>query len=229
MLTIIIPALNEEKYLPKALESIKTQDFECEIVVADARPTDRIIEIVKDYRCRIVDGGRPAKGRNEGAKIAAGDLLLFIDADVVLPPGSLKRNVDEFLKRGLDIATCSAIPLSHNLVDRLVYSFANYAVFVFQKIRPFAQGFCIFAKKSLHDKIGGFDETIQFGEDSEYVLRASKFGKFGILGNKIYVSARRFEKEGRLRAVLKYLYLNLYRLIRGEIRKPVNYDFGDYD
>ena len=82
MLSIIIPALNEENYLPLLLESIKKQDFkDYEIIVADAGPKDKTVQIAKNYGCKIAPGGLPAKGRNQGAKIAQGDLLLFITAD----------------------------------------------------------------------------------------------------------------------------------------------------
>lgn len=86
MLSIIIPALNEEKFIPLLLESIKKQDFQdYEIIVADAGSKDKTVEISKNYNAAIVMGGLPAKGRNEGAKIARGDLFLFLDADVILP------------------------------------------------------------------------------------------------------------------------------------------------
>ena len=83
-LSIIIPTLNEENYLPLLLESIKKQNFKSyEIIVADAGSTDRTIEIAKNHGCKITSGGLPAKARNQGAKIAKGDLLLFSDADIV--------------------------------------------------------------------------------------------------------------------------------------------------
>jgi len=82
MLSIIIPTLNEEKYLPFLLSSIKEQNFkDYEIILSDAGSEDRTIEIAKSYGCRVVKGGLPAKGRNQGARAAAGDLLLFLDSD----------------------------------------------------------------------------------------------------------------------------------------------------
>lgn len=57
-LSIIIPTYNEEEYLPKLLEGIKSQDFEdYEIIVADANSTDKTREIAEVYGCKIVDGG----------------------------------------------------------------------------------------------------------------------------------------------------------------------------
>ena len=228
MLSVIVPTLNEEKYLPRTLASIFTPDFKGEVIVADARSRDRTVEIARQYNCKLVGGGIQAKGRNEGAKIAAGDILFFSDADVQLPAGFLPAALEEFNRRGLAIATCSADPISSHWADRLVYSLANLAVVLAQRTRPLAQGFCIFIKKSLHDEIGGFDESITFAEDSEYAARAARQGKFGVLKSRILVSSRRFEKEGHLKLSLKYLYLNLRRLLFGEIRRPINYSYGKF-
>ncbi len=69
MLSIIIPTLNEEKWLLFILESIKHQNFKnYEIIVADAGSRDKTIAIAKHYGCEIVPGGCPAAGRNNGAK-----------------------------------------------------------------------------------------------------------------------------------------------------------------
>ena len=70
--SIIIPTYNEEEYLPVLLDSIKEQDFDdYEIIVADANSTDKTVEIAKDYGCIVVEGGLPAVGRNNGAKICS--------------------------------------------------------------------------------------------------------------------------------------------------------------
>ena len=70
ILSIIIPTYNEEEYLPVLLESIKEQSFDdYEVIVADANSTDKTREIAKEYGCIVVDGGLPAVGRNNGARI----------------------------------------------------------------------------------------------------------------------------------------------------------------
>ena len=105
-LSIIIPTLEEEKYLPLLLDSIKKQNLkrDYEIIISDAGSKDRTIEIAESQGCKIVKGGLPAKGRNEGAKIAQGELFLFLDADTMLPENSLEKFIFEFKKRNLDIA-----------------------------------------------------------------------------------------------------------------------------
>ena len=80
MISIIIPTLNEEKYLPKLLDCIRKQSYkDYEIIVADSNSKDKTRQIAKKYGCRIVKGGMPAKGRNNGAKAAKSEILLFVD------------------------------------------------------------------------------------------------------------------------------------------------------
>ena len=77
-ISIIIPTLNEARFLPKLLESIKKQTFtDYEVIVADAGSKDKTLEIAKKYGARIVKGGFPAEGRNAGARAAKGDFLFF--------------------------------------------------------------------------------------------------------------------------------------------------------
>jgi len=228
-LSIIIPALNEEENIAKLIKSIKKQDFSCEIVVADAGSKDKTVSVSKRLGANVVKGGLPAKGRNNGAKAAKSGLLLFLDADVLLKKGFLDFCYNEIKRKGLEAATCYALPLSRNIIDLLNYRLGNLWIFSFKKIKPYAHGFCIFASKKAHNKIRGFDESISFGEDSDYVNRISKIGKFDVLKRYIYVSVRRFVKEGRLKSMLNYFCLNFYRLFFGEIRKDISYKFGHYD
>ena len=79
MLSIIIPTYNEEEVLPNLLRSIKEQDYkDYEVVVADAKSTDKTREIAQKFDCRVVDGGLPGEGRNHGAEAAKGDRFLFL-------------------------------------------------------------------------------------------------------------------------------------------------------
>ena len=223
MISIVIPALNEEKYLPKLLESIKKQTYkDYEIIVADADSKDRTIEIAKKYGCKIVKGGLPAKGRNNGAKAAKGDILLFLDADVQFGKDFLKNSIYEFEKRKLDVAGCYILPIGNNIIDKIFFAIFNLWIFATQFFYPNASGSGIFCKKWLHEKVNGFDESIKLSEDMDYVKRCGKYSRFRVLKKaKSYVAMRRFEKEGRLKVGFKLLLSALYRLFFGEIRSDV--------
>ncbi len=231
-LSIIIPTMNEEKYLPKLLASIKKQTFsEYEVIVADARSNDRTCEIASEQGARLVAGGLPSVGRNAGARAATGEMLLFLDADVVLPDTDfLRRALAEFDRRKLDVATALVTPLSERTIDRILHEFYNVYTFAVQKFSPHMPGFFIFVRRRVHEEIGGFDETLDFAEDHEYARRASKVGKFGFLGAaRIQVSTRRLDRDGRLTIALKYILGELYLLTKGRVPPgAMDYTFG-YD
>jgi glycosyltransferase involved in cell wall biosynthesis len=231
-ISIIIPTLNEEKMLPKLLESIKGQDFDdYEVIVADAASKDRTREIAREYGCRVVDGGLPAAGRNAGARAASGDFFFFLDADVILPQGFIRNVYNEMQDRYLDLATCKFYPLSDYQLDRFVHRLMNLAVILNLWIDPKAFGFCIFVTRRLFERVSGFDETIYVAEDNDFVKRGSEICQMRLLTQAhIMVSVRRFEKEGRFSYIQKGIKLNLYRTFKGEIRNDqvVKYEFDAF-
>ncbi len=234
MLSIIIPTYNEERYLPLLLDSINKQDFkDYELIVSDARSKDRTRQKARKYGCRIVNGGLPAKGRNNGAKAARGELLLFLDADVILPKGFLKENIDFFMKKRLAAAGVWARPISKKAIDSALFGLSQSAQRIMLLFRPVAMGWCIFIKKDVFMRIRGFDEKLLVGEDYDLAYRAGKLGRFMMVGKKkVYVSVRRLDKEGRLKFILKLLKTTFYDITGRKMtlkNKVVEYEFGGYD
>lgn len=199
ILSIIIPTYNEEEYLPVLLESIKQQDFsDYEIIVADADSKDNTVKIAEEYGCIVVEGGIPAVGRNNGAKVAKGDYLLFLDSDLKLTEDYLAKVIYEFKMERLGIAITQMKPLSKKTEDKLLHDLANLFMISVEKIKPHGAGcYGIIAKRELHERCGGFNEELTFGEDTEYIERLAKKERFKVLRNaKIGVSTRRLEEEG---------------------------------
>lgn len=229
MLSIVIPTLNEENYLPLLLESIKQQDFneEYEIIVADNCSRDTTAKIAKEYGGKVVLGGLPPEGRNEGARIAKGDLILFLDADVILPPHFLEKVLEEFKIKKLGIASFPLHP-KKNKLDKIIFRVYNLCARLVQNLWPFVAQ-AILVRKEIHQIIGGFDEKIKIGEDFDYARRAARFDKFGFLSQFVLSSSRRFERDGRIRTYLKYLLLGVYMFILGPVRSDIfKYRFGHY-
>lgn len=231
-ISIIIPTLNEEQYIPKLLESIKNQTFrDYEIIVSDAGSKDETIEIAKKYKAKIVKGGLPSRGRNNGAKAAKGEFLFFFDADVKLPKDFLEKAYNEMQNNYTDLATCEFRPLSNLYIDKLMHDFANTVVKLYQSSKePRAPGFCILVTKRLFDRIKGFDESVKLAEDHDFVKRAIKFKPLRFLKSTyIYVSVRRMRKEGRFSLIWKYLQVELHQRFKGNIKNNIiKYEFGDF-
>ena len=223
MISIVIPALNEEKYLPKLMECIKAQTYrDYEVIVADADSIDRTRNIAKAYKCKIAKGGMPAVGRNNGARMAKGEIILFLDADVQFNKNFLKDALDEFERKKLGIAGFRLLPLGSNIVDKLFFYMFNLWTRTTQFFYPNAAGAGILCKKSIHKSVNGFDESIKLSEDMDYARRCGKKGKFRILKSpEFYVAMRRFENEGRLKTGSKLFLSALYRLFFGEIKSDI--------
>jgi len=230
MISIIIPTLNEEKYLSGLLESIKSQKYkDIEIIVADNGSSDKTKDIAKNYGCKITAGGLPGRGRNLGARIAKGEVLLFLDADVTLPAEFFKKTVSEFEKRGLDVASFKIVSRKGNkLIKGSFDALYNWPSTLLQDVLPHgAMG--IMVKRKIFDKVGGFDEKIKLAEDHYFVRQASEIGKFGIISSvKIFTSLRRFRQDGYVRTLYKY-FLAEISMLSGKPPKPiVEYKFGHY-
>lgn len=230
MISIVIPTLNEEDRLPELLESIKSQTgAEYEVIVVDAYSEDETRKLAESYGARVVDGGLPAKARNLGAAAAKGEIILFLDADVVLPaPDFLEKTVAEFTEQRLGAATCVVLPMSEKFADKVFHKIFNFYMKIIRRFSPHAPGFCIFCRKDIHDAICGFDEEIKLAEDHDYVSRAGKITRFNILkSHPILVSVRRFDRDGRLNIALRYLAAEIYIQTKGPIKSDIfKYRFG---
>ncbi len=228
MISIIIPTLNEEQYLPRCLDSIKNQDSsDYEIIVADAGSKDATCAIAKSFGCRVVLGGLPAVGRNSGAQAARGSILLFLDSDTVLPPHFLSSTVTEFTTRRLGIAGFKIVLQSGNLFDRAMNYIFNVFVHAVVSFSPHA---CIatMATKKDHDTINGFDESVTFFEDLWYARMMAKVTKYGYINQAVYVSDRRYRSDGWFTYV-KYVVAEFYTIFIDPIRSDIfRYKFNHY-
>jgi len=235
-LSIIVPTLNEENYIGKLLDSLKNQTFQSfEVIVIDANSKDKTMKVVKGFsrflKVRYINFGKKigtGAQRNFGVKKSLYNKILFLDADVVLSEDFLQIALDEMEHRKLEVSSCYILPLSNNILDKIIHWFNNFYMRIYQyKEDKRAYGACLFSRKNLHNKIKGFDEKIKICEDYDYVRRVSKYTKFRMLKKpKIYVSVRRFEEKGRLKMIKEYLKIEYHRKTKGNITKNgFGYDF----
>lgn len=204
MLSIIICTLNEEQYLPKLLDSLWLQAYPCayEVLVIDAGSTDdtegvvRYYKNVAPYPLHFVAFNQRgiARQRNEGARLAQYNQLLFLDADVVLNDAFLSTAMQQIHKKNLPIAGTKIYAAEAYVGFRLMYYLYSTIYLPINRLfTPILHGCSIFVTKEMHYKIGGFHEGILF-EDFKYGADAAVFSHPTLLRGKAYVrtSARRF-------------------------------------
>lgn len=237
MLSIIIPTLNEEKFLPRLLESIKNQVLfdDYEIIVSDGNSSDKTIEIAKQHNCLInvdknLNHRHPSWQRNGGAKIAHGDVLIFFDADTVLQVDFLEKAVKEFKSKNLVCAGFYFKFNPHKSYYGILAFLYNFFCFFRQYFAPVAIGAAIISKKSAHDEIGGFDTEIKLAEDYDYCQRISSLGKFRMIKSiKLLYSSRRIEKDGFWKTAMAWAKMARYTLFAKKIKnKRIRYEFGKF-
>lgn len=231
-LTVVIPALNEAARLPRLLELLACQTTPPDaVVVADAGSTDDTRAIAEAAGATVVEGGKPGAGRNAGATSATTDLILFFDADNEPPPDWIELAVAEFLERRLAVAAGRIAPVERDPGNLFACDVANLYLELMQHVQPHAPGFCILIRRDVHERIGGFDETVVLAEDHEYVQRAAEDGKFRILRcPPMPTSMRRIEKEGIIGLAFKYLYTEVHVLAGVPVREiPFEYEFAAFD
>ena len=234
MISIIIPTLNEEKFLPLLIDSIKKQNFsDYEIIVSDGGSKDNTKKIAIDNNCKFVldtEHHHPSWQRNNGAAIAQGEILLFLDADTILQKNFLEKIFNEFNNKEL-FGAGFYIKFNPNKPTYNIYSFLyNFFCFCRQYFAPASIGAGIVARRETHELIKGFDTEIFVAEDYDYCFRISRKGKFRMITScKLLYSSRRLQKEGGFTVGLKWGSMALFTLFNFKIKKKiVKYDFGDY-
>lgn len=223
-ISIIIPTLNEGAWLKKTLiylrKNLKKTSYE--IIVSDGNSKDNTIKIAKRYADKIIiyRGKKRqgiARGRNDGAKHARGEYLVFIDAEIVIP------KPDEFFKQALyefeenpglvAIAPKSRVYQStETLTDKLVYLYLNNYNILINNLFHIggAPGEFQMFKSSVFKKLRGYNPSLAAGEDYDLFMRASKIGRTKIIKLTIYHSARRARKVGWPKLLLTWFIDTLH-------------------
>jgi glycosyltransferase involved in cell wall biosynthesis len=201
MISLIICTLNEEKYLPMLLDSIDIQEGVYEVIVVDGNSSDGTVEVVKAFSkrsrqpIRLVTTEHPGLSaqRNKGVEVARYHHLLFLDADVVLPPGFLKESLSQISEKNIPFAGTKIYAAESAAKYRITYwLYSNFYLPLMRFFNPVIHGCSIFTTKEMHYKIGGFQPDVTF-EDFRYSKMAARYFRPVLLKN-VYVrtSARRY-------------------------------------
>ncbi|MBX4191012.1 glycosyltransferase [Candidatus Saccharibacteria bacterium] len=223
----------ESRRLLEALTKQNFQDFE--VIVSDAQSKDGTKKVVNSFKEKLnikffeAPPKGPAFGRNQGAKHAKGKWLLFFDADVELKDsnfmGLLLEGAEE---KGWATASGQLIVGGNSLLAKIGHS-QGYLNLAAHTRHPIMQGYCILTRKDIFDKVNGFKENLQYGEDNDYATRTAKYG-FGFVKNAYYiVDPRRYEQEG-MKLLFKNMWHEVYRLTHGFNfeKNKATYEFGKH-
>lgn len=238
-ISIIVPTLNEERYLPRLLDSIYGQDYEgeYEIIVVDGRSLDSTKQVCKSYEEKLpvsfhlCDAG-VSKQRNYGATLAEYDNLLFVDADMRFSKGNLNR-IAAFYSSNTDfIASPKFMPYDGGYLDKIFAVLGNLYLRLNRFTSPVVCGMCVITTKNVFNSINGFDESLRYAEDIDFGLRVFKKG-FGyhILPSIVMLSStRRLQTISRLRLGMLWLKWHIGAVLFGTKRLHDNpmYPYGNY-
>ncbi len=239
--SIVIPTLNEEKYLPILLQSLSNLQLPLEIIVVDGGSTDRTLVVAEESKQFFTHGESlyivplQQKGvslqRNTGVSRASHDIILFCDADILAPSReNFQRVITKFTQKDLVLASCRIVPLEKTLIDSFTHTVAYWVqrwMLLFKK--PYFAGGFLLTKKEAFLSLGGFNEDLRISEDVEYSIRAAKVGAYQLFNIPIQASTRRFQKYG-----YAWMFSNpkmLYTLLtKGRLteKDKVFYPFGEY-
>jgi glycosyltransferase involved in cell wall biosynthesis len=208
MISVIIPAHNEEHYLGRTLEALHRQTYRWfEVLVIANGCADRTAEVARGHCHRLIVLSQKSLGvaRNLGARMARGRVLVFLDADTLLDPGALERVAAEF-HPGYAAGTVRGVPDVGSFKYRLLYGLKN---FVHRTSVHHGSSGVILCWKKHFMQTGGFDEGLEVRENSELIRRLLRFGKYKYLqGISATTSMRRYDQRGCRRMV--WLWLKLW-------------------
>ncbi|MDE1761928.1 MAG: glycosyltransferase [Candidatus Micrarchaeota archaeon] len=202
LISVIIPTLNEEKYIRYAFEGLKAQTFrDFEVIVSDKESTDKTRQIARRAGAKVVIQKKAgiSAGRNAGAKVAKGRILVFIDADTK-PSKNLLKTYSEAIGNGVIAATGPIFPLEK--VSKSVYMGYEFVSGIFVELSilfgvPSIVGSNFAIDRKVFEKVRGFDEGLITYEDWDLSRRVKPYGRIEYLkGAYVNASARRVEAWG---------------------------------
>ena len=220
--SVIIPAYNEEKFLPRLLKSIETAranyaENAVEVIVADNASTDNTAEIARAHGCRVaaIEKRCIAAARNGGAAAARGEIFCFIDADSALHPDTF-REIDAAMKNEKFVAGATGVELERKSPGILM---VYYMILPFLWLTGMDTG-VVFCRREDFAAVGGYNENLLLTEDVDFLRNLIRHGKrkkqklTRIGAVKALGSTRKFDDYGDWHyfLMLPQIFKNMFRV-----------------
>lgn len=220
LVSVVIPAFNEEQFMTKALQSLAEQDFtDFELIVVDNDSTDKTSEIAELFGAKVIHEHRRGVGyaRQTGFLAARGAIIATTDADAILPPDWLSRIVDEFHKDKKLVAFGGLYNLySGPLTARIALFYFAHPAWFLDKVFSGGWGLPgvnLSVRKDAFLQVGGFKMYLALGEDAEISRRLKHVGKVWLDTRfRVQTSGRRY-RGGLIAGVMAYIPNGIMRIL----------------
>lgn len=238
-LTVIVPAFNEADYLPATLEAIEAaaehsrvrSGADVDVLVVDNNSTDETAAIASSKGAAVVQ--EPVQGiaraRNTGARHAQGDVLVFVDADVLLSPALL-----EAIQEAMSDPACvgGGVDVEYR-PERWSMRLYLRAWRLLARLMRLVQGATQFCRRDVFKQVGGYDERAWIGEDVDFYRSMERLARSAggtvrfIEHPRVQASSRRFDRWPLWKTLLwtNPLFIALFRRRKafwaGWYRRPV--------
>lgn len=199
-LTIVIPCKNELKTIDATLTLLNFQDNidNVKVIISDSSTDETTYQLESrtndKFDLKIIEGGLPAKARNNGAWLVKTPYVLFMDSDMFLLDRSLLTDaIKEMRLHNSDLLTTKVRTTN----GKYNYVFRTFDLIqkISKRISPFCLGGFMLFKLDTFDRLGGFDEETKVAED--YLLsKQIKPKRFKILNTTVFTTPRRFDNKG---------------------------------
>lgn len=227
--SIIIPTLNEAKYLPHLLEDLSNQTYQdFEVIVVDGKSDDQTLTKAKSFQTKlphltILTSSRRhvCTQRNLGAKQATADIFIFSDADNRLPPYFLQGIKYRLESNQVDILSCWLKPDISTPQNDAIATAINTFLEIQNSLNPkYLFEALVIVTNICFNSIGGFKETTHYAEGKDFIKSAALMGfKYNIFRDPTYITSfRRFRKYGLIKIAGNIAKLELAELLGPEFK-----------
>lgn len=236
-LSVVIPTLNEEKYISGLLDDLSSQEYKnFEVTVVDGNSDDDTKKIVLSHKNKIpslkfysVTKRNVSYQRNVGAKKSKGQYLIFVDADTRIGKSFLRDLCGKVTVSEPDLFSCWFNAVNKKTSFQIFSYITSLSYWLLYIINlPSAPGCLMGVKKEVFKKAKGFSERIEFAEDRDLVRRCFRQGySFQFYFTPKYsMSLRRVERIGLLKHIYLFILVNIKRELGLKIDRKREYPMG---